>query len=263
MNYLRYELDRGANDRRNMRLQTCLALGVLIIALKVCADEKLPVLQVGDDVFSNVTVMGVTATDIYFTYPGGMANAKLKDLQPELQKHFHYNATNAIVVEKNQIEANAQYHANLVSHPALRPSKEDRPAPPVAAGRTREGPGSTALAGALSQAQSENKLVLLDFTGSDWCPWCIKFDHDILSTDQFARYTDAKLVLVKVDFLRHTPQSDDLKRANAALAKQFGVHGYPTYVLLNADGKELGRQVGYLKGGPDAFIAKLETFSKS
>jgi thiol:disulfide interchange protein len=115
----------------------------------------------------------------------------------------------------------------------------------------------------LSRAQSENKLVLLDFTGSDWCPWCIKFDHDILSTDQFASYANAKLVLLKVDFLRHAPQSDDLKRANAALAKQFGVHGYPTYVLLNTDGKELGRQAGYLKGGPNAFIAKLEMFSRS
>lgn len=263
MNYLRYELNRWSNDRRNMRLQTCLALGLLMIALKVCADEKLPVLKVGDDVFTNVTVTGVTPTGIYFTYPGGMGNAKLKDLPPELQKYFHYDTTNAIAVEKQQIEANAQYHANLVSRPAPRPSKEDRPAPSAAVGRTPEGSGSTALAGALSQAQSENKLVLLDFTGSDWCPWCVKFDHDVLSTDQFARYADAKLVLVKVDFLRHTPQSDDLKRGNAALAKQFDVHGYPTYVLLNADGKELGRQVGYLKGGPDAFIAKLETLSKS
>ena len=49
-----------------MRLQTCLALGLLLIALKVCADEKLPVLKVGDDVFSNVTVTVVTPTDIYF-----------------------------------------------------------------------------------------------------------------------------------------------------------------------------------------------------
>ena len=66
MNYLRYALDRGSKDRRNMRLQTCLALGLLLIALKVCADEKLPVLKVGDDVFSNVTVTVVTPTDIYF-----------------------------------------------------------------------------------------------------------------------------------------------------------------------------------------------------
>ncbi len=112
-----------------MRLGTCIALWLLIIALKVCADEKLPVLKVGNDVFSNVTVVAVTPTDIYFTYPGGMANAKLKKLDPEWQKHFNYNTTNALAVEKKQTEANAKYHAHLGSHPALPPSNEDRPAP--------------------------------------------------------------------------------------------------------------------------------------
>ena len=112
-----------------MRLGTYLALGLLLIALKVCADEKLPVLKVGDEVFSNVTVTAVTPTDIYFTYPGGMANAKLKKLGPEWQKHFHYNGTNALAMEKNQSKANAQYHADLASHPALLPPNEDRSAP--------------------------------------------------------------------------------------------------------------------------------------
>ncbi len=247
---------------RNMRLETCIALGLLIIAPKVWADDKLPVLKVGDNVFSNVTVVAVTPTDIYFTFPGGMANAKLKELDPEWQKHFHYNTTNAMAVEQKQIEADALYHANLVSHPALVLSNKDRSAPTPTNAPAPEDLGRTVLAGALSQAQSENKLVLLDFTGSDWCPWCIKFDHDILSTDQFAGYAKAKLVLVTVDFLRHTPQSDDVKRSNAALTRQFGVNGYPTYVLLNSDGKELGRQTGYLKGGPNAFIAELENFSK-
>jgi len=112
-----------------MRLGTYFALGLLLIALKICADEKLPALKVGNEVFSNVTVTAVTPTDIYFTYPGGMANAKLKELNPELQKHFHYNTTNAVAVGKNQSKANAQYHADLASHPALLPSNEGRPAP--------------------------------------------------------------------------------------------------------------------------------------
>jgi len=120
-----------------MRLGTYLALGLLLIALKVCADEKLSALKVGNEVFSNVTVTAVTPTDIYFTYPGGMANAKLKKLGPELQKHFHYNTTNAVAVEKKQIEANAQYHAaHPASHPALPPSNEDR-SPPASAGAER------------------------------------------------------------------------------------------------------------------------------
>ncbi|MGD0745884.1 MAG: thiol-disulfide isomerase, partial [Verrucomicrobiota bacterium] len=57
------------------------------------------------------------------------------------------------------------------------------------------------------------------------------------------------------------PQSDLLKRTNRELAKRFGIEGYPTYVLLNSAGRELGRQVGYAGGGPDAFIAKLQNFS--
>ncbi len=116
-----------------MRLGTCIALGLLLIALKVCADEKLPALKVGDEVFSNVTVTAVTPTEIYFTYPGGMANAKLKKLDPELQKHFHYNTTNAVSLEKNQSKANAQYHADPASHPARLPSTEGRSAPTSAA----------------------------------------------------------------------------------------------------------------------------------
>jgi len=110
-----------------------IALGLLIVVLKVCAEEKLPVLKAGDNVFSNVTIIAVTPTDICFTYPGGMANAKLKELTPELQQHFHYDTTNAMAVEKNQMEANAQYHAWLVSHPAPSPPNEGRPVPPPAA----------------------------------------------------------------------------------------------------------------------------------
>jgi hypothetical protein len=114
-------------------LGKCIALGLLIVALKVCAEERLTVLKVGNDVFSNVTIVAVSPTDICFTYPGGMANAKLKELTPELQQHFHYNTTNAMAVEKNQMEANAQYHAWLVSHPAPVRTNEDRPVPPPAA----------------------------------------------------------------------------------------------------------------------------------
>jgi protein disulfide-isomerase len=114
----------------------------------------------------------------------------------------------------------------------------------------------------LQQARSENKLVLVDFTGSDWCPGCIKFDHDVLATENFSTYAGQKLELVKLDFPRHTPQNDDLKRVNAALATQFGVDCYPAYVLLDADGRELVRQVGYLDGGSQAFISEPDGFGK-
>ncbi|MDD5140673.1 MAG: thioredoxin family protein [Verrucomicrobiales bacterium] len=120
----------------------------------------------------------------------------------------------------------------------------------------------TDLPKALAQAKAEKKMVLLDFTGSDWCGWCIKFDKETLSTDKFAEYAKTHLELVVVDFPNKKPQSDALKAANKALGEKYKANGYPTFVLLNADGKEIGRQVGYAPGGPEAFIAKLEKFSK-
>jgi len=120
----------------------------------------------------------------------------------------------------------------------------------------------TDLPRAQAQAKSENKIVLMDFTGSDWCPWCIKFDKEVLDTPEFQEYAAKNVVLVKLDFPHKLVQGDDLKKANAALKTQYDVHGFPTLLVLDKDGKEIGRQVGYSKGGPQAFITKLEGFKK-
>jgi thioredoxin-related protein len=237
---------------------------VLLTAIMVArADEKLTVLKVGSNVYSNVTVTTITSTDVYFTYNNGkgMANAKLKSLNPELQKHFHYNPAKAGEVEQKQAQANAEYHNLVINQPAPRPPDEGREQSFVIT-QASELSWGTDLPGALNQAQSENKFVLLDFTGSDWCPWCIKFDHDVLSTGEFASYAGNKLVLVKLDFPRHTEQDAVLKQANQELYQKFNVDGYPTYILLNPSGRELGRQVGYAEGGPSAFIAELDGFSE-
>jgi thioredoxin-related protein len=120
----------------------------------------------------------------------------------------------------------------------------------------------TDLPKALTQAKTDKKMILLEFTGSDWCPWCIKFDKEALDTDKFAAYAKGHLELVLLDFPNKTQQSDALKSANAALQKEYKVDGFPTFVLLNSDGKEIGRQVGYAPGGPEAFIAELDKFSR-
>jgi protein disulfide-isomerase len=65
-----------------------------------------------------------------------------------------------------------------------------------------------------------------------------------------------------VDFPRSKPQDDALKEANQALAKKYNVDGYPTFVLVNSAGNELGRQVGYRGGGPGAFISELDGFNR-
>ena len=111
---------------------------------------------------------------------------------------------------------------------------------------------------ALAQAAKENKMVLLDFTGSDWCGWCIKLQKETFSKPEFKKFAEQSLVLVELDFPRGKTQSDELKKQNEELAEKFGVQGFPTLVLLDPQGKEAARNVGYLQGGPDAFIQWVE-----
>lgn len=118
----------------------------------------------------------------------------------------------------------------------------------------------TDLPAAQAQAKAENKIVLMDFTGSDWCGWCIKFKKEVLDTQEFQDYAAKNVVLVELDFPHKKPQSDDLKKANAALQTKYEIQGFPTLIVLDQKGTEIGRQVGYEEGGPKAFIAKLEKF---
>src|SRR5271170_3060960 len=110
---------------------------------------------------------------------------------------------------------------------------------------------------ALVQAKAQNKLVLLDFTGSDWCGYCKLLDKEVFTQPSFKNFADKNYILVTVDFPHQTQLADDVKQQNEALGKQFQINGFPTLIVLDADGKELGRQVGYDPGsGADAVIAK-------
>jgi thioredoxin-related protein len=124
-------------------------------------------------------------------------------------------------------------------------------------------PWKTDLPAAKTEARKDKKVILMDFTGSDWCGWCIKMKKDTLDQKAFLDYAAKSLVLVEVDFPNRKSQPADLKKANKALQDKYGVQGFPTYVLVDADGKELGRQVGYLQGGPTAFIDQIEAWKKS
>jgi thioredoxin-related protein len=120
----------------------------------------------------------------------------------------------------------------------------------------------TDLPKALEQAKTDKKLVLLDFTGSDWCHWCKKLDADTFSKPEFAEYAKTNLVLVEVDFPNHKEQSAALKAANEALQKKFNIEGFPTLVALKADGSVAWKNEGYLAGGPQVLISKLDAASK-
>ena len=116
---------------------------------------------------------------------------------------------------------------------------------------------------AQEEAKAGNKILLLNFTGSDWCGWCIKFDRDVLSQPQFKEFARNNLVLVELDFPRVKTQSAELQKQNRQLAQQYEVVGFPTIIALNSDGQKLWEYDGYFAGGLEAFIAELEKLRKS
>lgn len=115
---------------------------------------------------------------------------------------------------------------------------------------------------ALTKAREEGKLVLVDFTGSDWCGFCIKLDKEVFATSDFAEYAKKHLVLLQVDFPRRKELPKEQQEANNKLRDEYKIQGYPTLVFLSKEGKELDRQVGYGGGGPEPLIKKLEAAKK-
>jgi len=120
----------------------------------------------------------------------------------------------------------------------------------------------TDLSKAQAQAKRENKLVLMDFNGSDWCPPCKALRKNVLSASEFLDYAKKNLVLVDVDFPRHTAQPAELKKSNQALSEKFRVEAFPTIIVLSGEGKELKKSAGYDGQSPKDFIADLEKLKK-
>jgi protein disulfide-isomerase len=116
---------------------------------------------------------------------------------------------------------------------------------------------------AQEEAKTAHKFLLLNFTGSDWCGWCIKFDRDVLSKPEFKDFAQNNLVLVELDFPRAKPQPPEVRKQNRELAQQYEVVGFPTIVVLDSDGQKLWQYDGYFPGGPEAFIAELQKLRKS
>ena len=110
---------------------------------------------------------------------------------------------------------------------------------------------------ALVEAKEQHRHVFLFFTGSDWCGWCKRLQREILSTPEFARFAGEKLILVELDYPRAKPQAPELKRQNAVLQRSYQIEGYPTVVVLDENGKTVGR-LGYQEGGPGPFIEALK-----
>lgn len=90
-------------------------------------------------------------------------------------------------------------------------------------------------------AKTTGKPLFIQFTGSDWCGWCKLMDGKVFSTTEWADYAKDNLVLLYIDFPRGKQQSKELKEQNDKLAEQYGIGGFPTYIILDAQGKQIGQ----------------------
>jgi protein disulfide-isomerase len=109
---------------------------------------------------------------------------------------------------------------------------------------------------ALTKAKEENKSLLLNFTGSDWCGWCMRLDREVFSQEAFKKYAEENLVLVKLDFPKRKKLSEAEQAQNQGLAQKHGIRGFPTILLLNADQQVL-LTTGYRAGGPEKYVEHL------
>ena len=113
---------------------------------------------------------------------------------------------------------------------------------------------------ALATAKAENKLVLLDFTGFDWCGPCIALQKNVFSQPKFVESATKHFVLMEVDYRGKTPMPDELSQQNEKLKLQYGIEkkGYPTVIAITPDGRIIGAFYGYDGEGPEDIIARLE-----
>ena len=105
-------------------------------------------------------------------------------------------------------------------------------------------------------AVDSGKDLFVDFTGSDWCGWCIRLKEEVFDKEAFRQEAPKYFVLVKLDYPRSIAQSQKIKEQNALMMQQYQITGYPTVLLMNEEGNPYAR-TGYRQGGPEAYLPHL------
>ena len=114
---------------------------------------------------------------------------------------------------------------------------------------------------ASKNAKKENKFMLIDFSGSDWCGWCVKLDKEVFSKPEFEKFAKENLVCVMLDFPQTKKLKKSLEKQNKELAKKYKISGFPTVLILNPDG-EVVEKTGYQKGGPEKYVSFIKEVIK-
>ena len=108
---------------------------------------------------------------------------------------------------------------------------------------------------ASKESKATGKPILMDFTGSDWCIFCIKLKNEVFETEAFRKWSAEKVVLLEVDFPRSFDLDPNLLAQNEEMAARYGVRGFPTIVFADHTGKQIG-SLGYAEGGPEVWLKK-------
>jgi thiol-disulfide isomerase/thioredoxin len=240
------------------KLSWWLAVLIVAVAQPVRADDvKLPTLQIGKEIYTNVTVTTVTATDIYFSHAKGMGNAKLKNLTPDLQKKFGFNAVKGREAEKQQAEANLKFRTAVAAQAKEPKPAPARPAEPVAAAAAEAEPVAPQLHAKSFRGASApsfvvekwitpkpnlaGKFVLVDF----WATWCGPCRRSIPYLNELQEKFKDDLVVVG---LSDEPEADIRRMAepkmNYAVAfdtsgrmmREAQVKGIPHAILIDPKG---------------------------
>lgn len=113
----------------------------------------------------------------------------------------------------------------------------------------------TDLEEGFAKAKKENKAVLVEFTGSDWCPPCKMMHKNVFSKKDFVKKASEDFVLVELDFPNGNP---DLKKKNQPYAEKYEIKGFPTVILFDSNQKEFTRFIASSYPTPEKFLAHLK-----